>query len=100
MIDRRTFLALVVAASLSRAAAHAAGAGNLTVIGNRLFLDISVNGRKVRALLDSAAESSFMDASFAKALGLEPDKTVVARGSGGDTDASLVSNMHIAALGL
>jgi hypothetical protein len=52
-----------------------------------LFLPIEVNGQKTEALLDSAAESSLIDPSFASALKLRISGQATARGSGGQQEA-------------
>jgi hypothetical protein len=75
-------------------------AGGLVLRQNRLFIDVSVNGHRVRALLDSAAESSLMDTQFAHAIGVIGTETVGARGSGGDSQAQLAENVRVEALGL
>lgn len=55
------FLMLMVTAS-------AALAGSLRVTGDRLFIPIEINSVHAEALLDSAAEMTLIDASFAKRL--------------------------------
>jgi hypothetical protein len=74
--------------------------GGFVVRDNRLYLDVRVNGHPVRALLDSAAEASFMDAQFAQAIGVRGGSTVGTRGSGGDTESQLATGVHVDALGL
>lgn len=93
---RRTILAQAAALP---AFAVAAPAGNLIVRHDRLFLDVKVNGRPVRALVDSAAEASFVDTAFARRIGVVGAQTVRARGSGGDTQAQLAEGVTIDALG-
>jgi predicted aspartyl protease len=80
--------------------ARAADARNLIVRHDRLFLDVRLNGHPVRALVDSAAEASFVDTAFARSIGLAGGAPVQARGSGGDTQAVMASGVTIEALGL
>jgi hypothetical protein len=102
MISKRRLLQYAAAIPLlgPGTAARALTGSNLIVHENRLFLDVVVNGHPVRALLDSAAESSFMDLAFARQIGVAGGTTVEARGSGGDTTASLAKGVVIEALGL
>lgn len=79
---------------------RAAPAYKLIVRDNRLFLDITVNGKPVRALLDSAAEATLVDRDFARKIGIVANTTVDARGSGGDTQAGLADGVRIDALDL
>jgi hypothetical protein len=102
MFTKRQLLACAAATPLLGLSAMARNydAPNLFVLRNRLFLDAIVNGHPVRALLDSAAESSLIDAGFAHEIGIAGGKTVGARGSGGDTKAELANGVIIEALGL
>ena len=59
----------------------------LAVRADRLFLPIEVNGQRTEALLDSAAESSLIDSSFARDLKLQISGQTTARGSGGQQEA-------------
>lgn len=94
MFTRRTMILATAAMT-----APAAAAPSLIVRGDRLFLDIMVNGQPMRALLDSAAEMSFADTGFARRLGLGRGHTVTARGSGGDTDAEVTDHVRVEVLG-
>lgn len=100
MITKRAFIGAAAAAPLLRFASPAFAEGALLVRDNRLFLDVMVNGHPVRALLDSAAESSFMDANFARTIRVGGSQTVGVRGSGGDEDAQLARGVKVDALGL
>jgi hypothetical protein len=101
VLNRRHVLVAAALAPLARASSAATvNGGGLGVIGDRLFIDAAVNGTPVRALLDSAAESSLLDTAFAKKLGLAGGTAVQARGSGGDTDAQLIDGVKVRALGL
>jgi predicted aspartyl protease len=82
MTGRALIAALLSLQVLVASAAHA-GAVGLAVRGDRLFLPVEVNGQKTEALLDSAAESSLIDPSFASELKLRVSGQATARGSGG-----------------
>jgi predicted aspartyl protease len=60
----------------------AASAEPLEVHNNRLFLPVTVNGQRVTALLDSAAEMTVVDDDAAVRLGLVPTGSATAHGSG------------------
>jgi hypothetical protein len=98
MLARRTFLVRTAAMAAFPAAAQ--GARNLIVRHNRLFLDVRLNGQRVRGLVDSAAEASFVDTAYAQTIGLTGGTAVRARGSGGDTEAHMAPGVSLEALGL
>src|SRR5215469_5268421 len=83
----RALVAVVLALQVSAAFAADAATVALSVRGDRLFLPIEVNGQKTEALLDSAAESSLIDPSFASELKLRISGQATARGSGGQQEA-------------
>ncbi|HYL00960.1 MAG TPA: retropepsin-like aspartic protease [Steroidobacteraceae bacterium] len=83
----RVLLALILACQVSAALAAQAPAVTLSVRADRLFLPVEVNGRSTEALLDSAAESSVIDPSFAGELRLHLSGQATARGSGGEQQA-------------
>jgi len=85
--------AAILALQLTAAPAAQAPAVALRVRADRLFLPVEVNGRRTEALLDSAAESSLIDPSFARELGLEVSGQATARGSGGEQAAQFA---HVA----
>ena len=94
---------VAVALMLQSVAAPAADAAPvpLSVRGNRLFLPVEVQGRKIEALLDSAAEMSLMDPTFAGELRLHLAGAATARGSGGEADAQFAHvSVHAAAVNL
>ena len=100
-LDRRSLLAGGAAALLWPRPGGAAEPTRLRIAGDRVFIPIVVNGRRVEALLDSAAEASFLDTRFAAALGLEAGVPATARGSGaGIAAARLVRGVEIVAAGL
>jgi predicted aspartyl protease len=102
MLNRRDVIAgsLLLPVLGEATTACASAAPDLIVRGNRLFLDMIVNGHRVRGLLDSAAESSFIDSRFARSIGVVGGESVRTRGSGGDTSSSLAKGVTIEALGL
>jgi hypothetical protein len=101
MLTKRSAIVSAVAASMCLLdPAAKAGGRRLTVIRNRLFLPVSVNGHRARALVDSAAEASLLDTAFARRIGLVAGDAVTTRGSGGDADAALAKGVVIEALGL
>lgn len=100
MITKRLFLAAGAAAPVLAFAPRAFASGALIVRQNRLFLNVAVNGHPILALLDSAAETSFIDTKFARSIGIDGGETVGARGSGGDTEAQLAKGVKVDALGL
>lgn len=65
----------------------------------RPFVEISLNGRAVSALVDSAAEATIIDAGFARTLGLETRAEATARGSGGETEAHLLQSVDVVVAG-
>ncbi len=73
----------------------------LQLRSDRLFVTASVNGVSTTALLDSAAELSFLDADFARRLSLVGSSAETARGTGAGTQqVSLVENVDIESLGV
>ena len=62
-----------------------AAAEPLELFGNRLFVQVSVNGRPATALLDSGAEMTVLDDDFAAALGLTGSGGATAHGTGAET---------------
>src|ERR1700722_16661800 len=69
--------------------------------GGRLLVEARVNGVPVEALLDSAAEMSFIDPALAQRLGLTRGAAVAAQGSGAaPVDAGLVPGVRLEAFGL
>jgi predicted aspartyl protease len=69
--------------------------------GSRLMIDARINGRAVKALIDSAAEATIVDRGLARALKLEGGETVTGQGSGKSTfDAALIAGVTLEALGL
>ncbi len=71
------------------------------VRGSRLMLPVEINGRRVEALLDSAAEATLVDPAFAKTLKLGRGTSETGHGSGKDSFAAeLVSGVTLKAVGV
>jgi len=85
------------------AASAAAGSSYPIVLtrGSRLLVQAHVNGHAVEALLDSAAEMTFVDPQFAKALKLSAGDSVTAQGSGRSAfDAGLIKGVELEVFGV
>jgi hypothetical protein len=76
-----------------------AAAEPLIVDHGRLFITARINGVQTEALLDSGAEASLIDAQLAKEAKLGPGKPIRMKGSGGEQDVIIISNVRIEALG-
>jgi len=81
------------------AVGSAANAEPLIVDNGRLFIQAKVNGVATEALLDSGAESSLFDPKLAAEAKFGPGEKVRMKGSGGEQDVEVVSNVKIEALG-
>ena len=69
--------------------------------GGRILVDARLNGQPLQALLDSAAEMSFVDRSLAARLRLQSQETAAGRGSGRSPfEAGLVKGVELEAFGL
>jgi len=90
---RRILLASLLALSGS------AEAEPLIVDNGRLFITAKINGVQTEALLDSGAETTLVDPVLANEAKFGPGKPVRIKGSGGEQDVVLVSNVRIEALG-
>ena len=85
-----------------RADARTPRAYELTLArGSRLLFAATVNGVDVMALLDSAAESTILDRTFASRLKVHGGNTVTGLGSGKSTfDADIANRVRLAAAGV
>lgn len=69
--------------------------------GGRLMISATVNGHPVEALLDSAAEASFVDRAFARRIGLAGSSEAIAKGSGeSNFSVPLAKGVTLGAAGL
>lgn len=62
---------------------------------NRVFIPAQVNGQATPVLLDSGAEMTVVDASYARELGLKTHGQIAAVGSGGQAPAQFASGVDI-----
>lgn len=76
-----------------------ASAERLIVDNGRLFITARINGVETEALLDSGAEASLIDPTLAATAKFAPGKKMMMKGSGGEQEIELVSNVRIEALG-
>lgn len=76
-----------------------ASAEPLIVDNGRLFITARINGIETEALLDSGAEATLVDPVLAREAKFGPGKPIRMKGSGGEEDVSIVSNVRIEALG-
>jgi predicted aspartyl protease len=90
---RRKLFASLLALSGSAAAEP------LIVDNWRLFITAKINGVQTEALLDSGAEATLVDPVLANQAKFGPGKPIRMKGSGGEQDVVLVSDVRIEALG-
>ncbi|MBV9931168.1 MAG: aspartyl protease family protein [Alphaproteobacteria bacterium] len=96
---KRALLLLPTLLMLASSAA-AAPPTRLELFRNRLFLPATVNGIRVVALLDSAAEMTIVDAPFAAGLRLRMGAAQLVNGSGGEDKGRFAHGLRIAAAGV
>ena len=63
--------------------------------GTRIYIPATVNGRAVEVLLDSGADTTVLDKSFARSIGRETIGAGVATGSGGEMESGYAKNVEI-----
>lgn len=68
--------------------------------GNRVVAPGTINGRAVEMLLDSGAGVTAIDTAYARSIGIGEGQKVPARGSGGMSEAELVSGVTLTIGGL
>lgn len=101
MIDRRGAIGLGAALLAPGCARAAPGVTPLRLAGDRIYLDATINGVAVEALLDSGAELTVLDSSFADRLRLGRGTEATARGTGAATaQARLVGGVTTQVAGL
>ena len=81
LIDRRFLIAAGAALALLPGPSAALPV-QMKRAGGHLLIPVTVGGRTVDAVLDTAAEASVVDQAFAAQLGLRSYRTATARGSG------------------
>jgi hypothetical protein len=96
---KRALLALPALLLLASSVASAAET-RIELYRNRLFLPATVNGTRVVALLDSAAEMSVVDDDLARRLRLRLGSDQAVNGSGGAEKARFAHGVRIAAAGM
>lgn len=63
--------------------------------GTRIYIPAKVNGRHVEVLLDSGADTTVLDKSFAESIGREMLGSNIVTGSGGEMDAGYARDVVI-----
>ena len=63
--------------------------------GTRIYIPARVNGREVEVLLDSGADTTVLDKSFAESIGRHMVGSGVATGSGGEQDSGYAKDVTI-----
>ena len=66
-----------------------------TLVHNEIVLSATLNGQKVKMILDTGAGSSFVSSALAKVLGLQPKAEVPAEGYGGSSEVSIATKATI-----
>lgn len=95
---RPSVLYTFVLAFLAACSAHAAEQ-SLHVHGDRLFVDVVINGSKQQALLDSGAEMTLIDEGVALDLKLQLTGGETVKGSGGEEQVRFADGVTINAVG-
>jgi len=90
----------LLAATAATLVVSSVSADPLRVHNNRLFIPVTVNGVQAEALLDTAAEMTFMDPRFAATLKLKPEGSETAKGSGGHTQVQFAKGVNIDVAGV
>ncbi|HEY0314432.1 MAG TPA: retropepsin-like aspartic protease [Allosphingosinicella sp.] len=96
---KRALLALPVLLFVAASSAMAAET-RIELFRNRLFIPVSVNGTRVTALLDSAAEMSVIDDTLARRLRLRLGSDQAVNGSGGAEKGRFAHGVSLSAAGL
>lgn len=105
LYDVLTSVCLALSALLTNPAAGADSAAGtsypiILTSGSRLMVDARINGHAVRALLDSAAESTLIDRKAAASLQVSGGTTVTGQGSGAESfEAAQVKGVTLEAFG-
>ena len=97
---RSRLLTAAAALAASSLCSSAAAAERLLLYNHRVFIGASINGVRTEALLDSAAEATLVDPTFAKVAHLPKGETIAIKGSGGTAPAEIVEGVTLEVLGL
>src|SRR5689334_22282016 len=65
------------------------------IADNLIIVDASLNGKTGSFIFDTGAESTVVNASFAKTLGLTPNGTTVGNGSAGSATAGIIRGVNL-----
>ena len=98
ILGRRQVLAGLGAAALSPPAARAAPAGSapFTLLNGKMFVDVTINGVKAQAFVDSGAQFTGLDQAFARQAGVKLGLPVLMRGIQGFSGARRAQDVHFA----
>ena len=100
-LQRRVVLGAAAALLAPIGAAAAPRVTRLRIVGNRIYVAATIDGRTTEALLDSGAEMTILDTAFAARLGLSRGTPATARGTGAATaQAELVTGVEFRVAGL
>ena len=100
LVGRRTFLAAATALALLPGPAGARTV-QMKRAGGHLLIPVTIGGRTVDAVLDTAAEVSVVDRAFAAELGLRSYRGATAQGTGAATlQTRLVKGVELSVAGL
>jgi predicted aspartyl protease len=104
MLERREFLLLAGAFAAGCTSVHGLRHSVYPlklVRGDRQLIETRVNGHRLEALLDSAAEGSFIDREWARSIGLVNAESVTAKGSGEKNfEVKLAKGVTLSAAGI
>ncbi|MBY0423047.1 MAG: retropepsin-like domain-containing protein [Parvularculaceae bacterium] len=95
---RMIFLAVALASSGAAEAATPA-CTPMEMRRGRPFVEIVLNGAKLRALVDTGAEMTLIDAAYARAAGLEKGVAATVKGSGGTETAHALPEVRLVVAG-
>lgn len=98
----RMIIALLAVATMTATAAEAASPSACTPMEmrrGRPFVEIVLNEARLRALVDTGAEATLIDAAYARAAGLEKGAGATVSGSGGTETAHLLPEVRLSVAG-
>jgi predicted aspartyl protease len=96
ILGRRQVLAGLGATALMPMAARAAPVGSapFTLLNGKMFVDVTVNGVKAQAFVDSGAQFTGLDQAFARQAGVRLGLPVLMRGIQGLSGARRAQDVH------